>query len=51
MGEILIRRVKKADLDKIAEIEVECFPAAEAASKQSIEGAQWFNMTLMLSKK
>jgi ribosomal protein S18 acetylase RimI-like enzyme len=37
MGEIVIRRVKKEDLDKIAEIEVECFPAAEAASKQSIE--------------
>lgn len=37
MGEIVIRRVKREDLDKIAEIEVECFPAAEAASKQSIE--------------
>lgn len=37
MNEIVIRGVKKEDLDKIAGIEAECFPAAEAASKHSIE--------------
>lgn len=37
MNEIVIREVNKEDLDKVAGIEAECFPAAEAASKQSIE--------------
>lgn len=37
MGEIVIRGVKKEDLDRVAAIEAECFPEAEAASKDSIE--------------
>ena len=37
MNEIMIRGIKKEDLNQVAGIETECFPAAEAASKQSIK--------------
>jgi len=37
MNEMNIRKVSIGDLDRVAEIEAECFPASEAASKKSIE--------------
>ena len=36
--EILIRRASMADLDAIARVEAECFPAAEAATREEFEG-------------
>jgi len=37
MNGLNIRKVNMGDLDRVAEIEAECFPASEAASKKSIE--------------
>jgi ribosomal protein S18 acetylase RimI-like enzyme len=37
MGEITIRGVHAEDLDRIAEIEAICFPAEEAASRESFK--------------
>ena len=35
--EVLIRNAKKEEAALLAQIEAECFPAAEAAGKQDIE--------------
>ena len=37
-GETVIRTAAMADLDAIARVEAECFPAAEAASREEFEG-------------
>ncbi|MEG6586785.1 GNAT family N-acetyltransferase [Dendrosporobacter sp. 1207_IL3150] len=37
MLEFIIRRVRPEDLDRIAEIEALCFPAAEAASREAFQ--------------
>ena len=37
MTEITLRAVQAEDLDRIAEIEAACFPAAEAATRESFE--------------
>ena len=37
-GEVVIRTATMADLDAIARVEAECFPAAEAATREEFEG-------------
>lgn len=37
MKERIIRKASMADLDRVAELEALCFPAAEAASRESFE--------------
>ncbi|MHC1719852.1 MAG: GNAT family N-acetyltransferase [Clostridiaceae bacterium] len=37
MDRLIIRKVSMGDLDRIAEIEGECFPPSEAASKESMK--------------
>lgn len=37
MSELKIRNVKRVDLDAVTAIEAECFPAAEAATRESMK--------------
>lgn len=37
MSELKIRNVKRVDLDAVTAIEAECFPAAEAAARESMK--------------